>query len=107
MQHVDSEVWDKEYKDIFFGDPKQHEMRQQAQARMAPAQAGQQGSLNIKPVEKKITEGDLSQFFGRAGGAGKADPNKAVARERAKRAPLTIGPDTEGNLSVSTDGDEG
>lgn len=103
MLNVDTETWQKDYKDIFFGDPKAHQMREEAKRRMAPAQKGQEGSLNIQRKEAKPVP-DMSQFFGRAGGAGKADPNKAAQKEIADRkAAMTIGPDADGNLSVTTE----
>jgi hypothetical protein len=102
MQHVDSEVWEKEYKDIFFGDPSVHLRRQEAQRRIAPAQKGVEGSLNIKRKEAPKPAPDLSELFGRAGSAGKADPNKAAMQEiGARKAAITIGPDADGNLSVT------
>lgn len=108
MQNCDSETWDKEYKDIFFGDPDQHKRRQEAQRRIAPSQPGQRGSLNIAKKESKPI-GDMSQFFGRAGDAGKADPNKAALREISeskRKAAFTIAPDGDGDLSVSSNDSE-
>jgi hypothetical protein len=108
MQNCDPETWDKEYKDLFFGDPKQHEARREAQRRIAPSQPGQRGSLNIVKKEAKPV-GDMSQFFGRAGDAGRADPNKAAIREiaEAKRKPaFTIAPDGDGDLSISSNDSE-
>lgn len=106
MQNCDSDVWNKDYKDIFFGDPEKRAREQEARARIAPAQKGQEGGLNIIPLDAKPVA-DPAQFFGRAGGAGKSDPNKPAIMERGKRSPLTIGPDADGNLSVSSDRDEG
>lgn len=107
LQHCDPDAWDKDYKDLFFGDPAKREREQAARARIAPSQKGQEGALNLAKTEAKPVA-DLSQFFGRAGGAGKADQNKEVMRERGKkRSPLTIGPDEDGNLSVRSDSDEG
>lgn len=104
MEHTDAEVWEKEYKDTFFGDPKVQQARQVSQAKLAPAEKGKPGSINIKKPEKPaeiVT--DISQFLGRAGATGKPDPNKAALAEKAKsRAAITIGPDADGNLSVDT-----
>lgn len=104
MQNCDSDTWDKEYKDLFFGDPDEHKRREAARQRIAPAKPGQRGSLNIKPTESKPVD-DMSQFFGRAGGSGKADPNKAVIRdisEAKRKAAFTIGPDGDGDLSITS-----
>lgn len=103
IQHCDPEVWEKEYREVFFGDPEKLQREREARARVAPSQKGQEGSLNIERKEAKPVV-DMSQFFGRAGGAGKPDQNKEVVRERAK---LTIAPDGDGNLTVSGDDTEG
>jgi len=103
MQNCSEEAWNADYKDTFFGDPAKHQMIAASRQRLAPAQDGQQGSLNIQRKEAKPV-GDMSQFLGRAGSAGKADPNKAAQREISeRRAAMTIGPDADGNLSVDVD----
>ncbi len=101
MEHTDGEVWEREYRPIFFPDPGAMP-QQSSKAKLAEAQPGQEGSLNIKPKSEPVKVTDLSQFLGRAGSAGKADPNKDVLRAKAqsKAADITIGPDTDGNLSV-------
>lgn len=99
MEHTDKEVWDKEFRPVFFPDPDQIP-RQASKAKLADAKPGQEGSLNIKPKAEKVVVTDLSQFIGRAGGTGKADPNKAVMRQRARKADIKIAPDAEGNLTV-------
>lgn len=101
MEHTDGEVWDKEYKDTFFGDPKKAAAQNGlAQAKLAPAVKGQAGSLNITPKESKPVT-DLSQFLGRAGSAGRTDPNKAAIAAKAKaKTTLRIAPDEGGNLTV-------
>lgn len=108
MQNCDSEIWDKEYKDVFFGDPDDHKRREDAKRRITPSQSGQRGSLNIVKKDAKPV-GDMSQFFGRAGNAGKADPNKAAIREisDAKRKPaFTIAPDDDGNVMITGNNDD-
>ena len=106
MEHTDGEVWEREYKDKFFPDPTAPAYQPVAAAKLADAKPGQEGSLNIvrtKPAVK-VTNEDMEKFFGRAGGAGKSDPNKAVLRAKAeaKAATIKIGPDADGNLSVDT-----
>lgn len=104
MQNCDAETWDKEYKDLFFGDPDEHKRRQVSRQRIAPSKPGQRGSLNIDRKQAKPV-GDMSQFFGRAGDAGKADPNKAAVREIAeskRKAAFTIAPDGDGDLSITS-----
>lgn len=121
QEHTDAEAWREErrgengewigpsYHDIFYGQPERIERQQESRAKLAPAEKGQQGSLNIKPREKPAQAvTDISQFLGRAGATGKADPNKAVLAEkaRAKAAPtktITIAPDDAGGLDVSTE----
>lgn len=105
MQNCDSETWDKEYKDIFFGDPDEHKRREEARQRIAPSQPGQRGSLNIERKESKPVA-DMSQFFGRAGAAGKSDPNKAAIRDISdakRKVAFTIAPDGDGDLSITND----
>lgn len=106
MEHVDGEVWDREYKSVFFPDPDAPQHQPVVKAKLADAKPGVEGSLNIKvPEEKvKVTMADLDGFFGRAGSSGKSDPNKAVLRAKAeqRKASITIGPDADGNLSVDT-----
>lgn len=108
MQNCDSETWDKEYKDIFFGDPDEHKRREEARRRIAPSKPGQRGELNITKRDAKPVA-DMSQFFGRAGNAGKADPNKAAIREisEARHKPaFTIAPDDDGNVTVTGNSDD-
>ena len=110
MEHTDPDVWAKEYSDTFFGDPKAQQAKTVSQAKLAPAVKGQAGSLNIKPkaAEEKVQVTDLSQFFGRAGNAGKSDPNKAAiaakAKAKAKRS-ISIRPDESGDLTVEGAGE--
>jgi hypothetical protein len=99
MQTIDPEVWEKEYQEIFFGDPRMVEIKASAKKRIAAAKKGEEGGLNIKPVEKKPV-GDLTQFFGRAGGAG-ARSNTKGSKDKAPPA-FTIGADDSGDLSVTT-----
>lgn len=103
MEHTDGEVWEKEYRDTFFGDPKAQQSKHISQAKLAPAVKGQAGSLNIKPKakEEKVMVTDLSQFFGRAGSTGKSDPNKAALASKAKaKTTIRIAPDEGGNMTV-------
>lgn len=101
MEHTDPEVWQKEYSDTFFGDPKKAAHNNGlTQSKLQPAQKGQAGSLNIKPKAEKEQVTDLSQFFGRAGNAGKTDPNKKAIATKAKATRITIAPDERGNLGV-------
>ena len=118
QEHTDAEAWREErrdengayigpsYHDVFYGQPERLERAQESRAKLAPAEKGQQGSLNIKPREKPAQPvTDISQFLGRAGATGKSDPNKAVlaekARSKAKPAKtITIAPDDAGGLSV-------
>ena len=103
MQNVDPEVWEKDYRDIFFGDPEAHRRREEARRRMAPAKKGEEGGLNIQRKEPAKPAPDLTQLFGRAGSAGKQDTNKAALREISERkSALTIGPGEDGDLSVTT-----
>lgn len=122
MEHMDGEAWRQErvdddggkhpsFHDIFFGDPLDVDPESSSRAKMEPAKPGQQGSLNIKPREKAAdVVTDFSQFVGRAGGTGKADPNKAMMVERAKhraeqgqKPSIRIAPQEGGGLSVETD----
>lgn len=104
MEHTDGEVWDREYKQVFFPDP--GTLPQQAsKAKLAEAEPGKEGSLNIerKAEPIKVSNDDLAKFLGRAGGTGKPDQNKSLIRQKqaAKRpATRTIGPDPDGNLTV-------
>lgn len=102
MEHTDPEVWKKEYSETFFGDPKTSQPTGLTQSKLQPAQKGQAGSLNIKPkpAEEKVQVTDLSQFFGRAGNAGKTDPNKKAIAAKAKATRIKIAPDESGNLGV-------
>lgn len=96
MDHVDPEVWDKEYKDLFFGDPDKHRREQEARKRLAPAKRGEQGSLNINRKHVKPVA-DISMFTGRASNI--ITPQDS---NDAKGAGLSIGPDSDGNLRVDT-----
>jgi hypothetical protein len=104
MEHTDGEVWAEKFRPIFFPTDDENPQRQQAaKAKLAPAVAGQQGSLNITPKAEPVKVTDLSQFLGRAGSTGKVDPNKATlaAKARAKSA-IKIAPDENGDLSIDT-----
>jgi len=100
MEHTDNDHWQEKYAKVFFGDPADYEREQRSKTLLKPAVPGQQGSLNIRPSEAKPVT-DLSQFLGRAGGTGKADPNKAaLAKVAQSKAAIKIGPDESGNLSL-------
>jgi hypothetical protein len=112
MLNVSSEAWEADYKDIFFGDPKTFERKQQAKNNIKPAVKGQEGSLNIVPKKKAEPVTDISGFLGRGGSPGKSDPNKAakIAISEAKRKKsggLVIKPTDSGDLSVSMDSSDG
>ena len=104
MEHTDSDVWDKELRPKFFPTEDDPDPSQEKRAKLADAKPGQQGSLNIKPKANPVAVTDLSQFLGRAGSAGKSDPNKAALRAKASKpeqdASISIRPDAEGNLKV-------
>lgn len=108
MEHIDAEVWAKEYSDTFFGDPKKAAQQNGlTQTKLVAAEKGVAGSLNIKPkaAEDKVQVTDLSQFFGRAGNAGKSDPNKAAIAAKAKATRISIAPDESGDLGVESASD--
>lgn len=104
MEHTDADVWEREFKPVFFPDPGQ--MPQQAsKAKLAEAKPGQEGKLNIERKAEPVKVTDLSQFLGRAGQTGKADPNKAVLAQRPGKPAITISPDDSGNLTVEAPDD--
>lgn len=84
LEKIDGETWDREYKDIFFGDPEKHRRAAEAKKSLKPAVPGQQGHLDLKPVEK-VPATDLAAIIGKYG--------KGIAPER--RGP---------NISVGSDG---
>lgn len=104
MEHTDPEVWEKEYRDKFFGDPSRTDQATGLTvSKLKPAVKGQQGSINIKPRAEKEKVTDLSAFLGRVGETGKVDPNKKALAAKAKKARatrITIAPDEGGNLNV-------
>ncbi len=102
MEHTDGEVWEAKLRPVFFPTDDENPAASTAsKAKLAPAVSGQPGSINIKPKAEPIKVTDISQFIGRAGSTGKADPNKAAlaAKARAKAA-IKIAPDSNGDLSV-------
>jgi hypothetical protein len=119
QEHHDAEAWREErrdengsligpsYHDVFYGQPDLIQRQQESRAKLAPAQKGQQGSLNIAPREKPAQAvTDISQFLGRAGATGKADPNKAVIAEKARKTgkpvtKITIAQDDEGGVTFT------
>lgn len=100
MEHTDADVWDKEFRPKFFPTEDDPDPSLVKPAKLADAKPGQRGSLNIKRKADPVKVDDLSQFLGRAGSAGKSDPNKAVLRAKASKASISITPDAEGNLKV-------
>lgn len=102
MEHTDGEVWAEKFRPIFFPTPEENPERAGvSKAKLAPAVAGQQGSLNITPKAEPVKVTDLSKFLGRAGSTGKVDPNKATLAAKARaKAPIRITPDENGDLSI-------
>lgn len=94
MEKIDYEVWDREYKDLFFGSREKHQRQVEAKKRIAPTPDDKRGTLNIEPVVKIAPEDvDLSAIIGKYGGAKRA-PDQGSSRG------VTIGTGPDGNLSV-------
>jgi len=91
LQTLDPEVWDKEYKDIFFGDQDKRKRQKESKARLAPAEKGKQGGLNLKKVTPKPVT-DVAALIGKYG-KNIADP--------ARTAPIIIAPGSDGNLGIT------
>ena len=99
MNNVDPESWDKNYREIFYGDPLKHEAQIRARKNISESIKGQEGFLNIEKKEsKKVEVADMSQFLGRSPGS------IAVPKDNvSKKPPLIIGPSDDGGLSVTSD----
>jgi len=88
LEKIDPEAWDKEYKDVFFGDPVKRQKAEAAKKLIKPAVPGQQGHLDLKPV-KKVPAADVASIIGKYG--------KGIPTER--RGPsIVTGPD--GTLDI-------
>lgn len=51
MNVMDPEVWESDYKETFFGDPRILEMRREAKERIKPKAEGEAGSFVIERPE--------------------------------------------------------
>ena len=91
LEKIDGETWDREYKDIFFGDPEKRRRADEAKKHLKPSVPGQAGSLDLRPVEK-TAPADLAAIIGKYG--------KGVAPERKSPSGPNISTGPDGSLTV-------
>ena len=91
IERIDHEVWNREYKEMF-SNPEGYARQQKATERIKPTGPDKRGHLNIERKRVDPSEVDLSEVLGKYG--------KPAAR-KDDAGGITIGPDPDGNLSVS------
>lgn len=109
MQNIDSETWDAEWKDIFFGDPKLLEIKRERAKRLKPTTGeGGRGSLVgfDTSKQKKVTSLDeMAKMSGRMSGlspAKRGDTSKPLDAGKNQLRP-SITPNDDGTLDLDLD----
>lgn len=99
LQTIEPETWDKEWNDIFFGDPRVLEMKRDSAKRIAPAVKGEEGFLNITPkkAEAPSDEALRAMLGGKLAQAG----IRGTKGLSDKPTGPTIGPASDGEIGVS------
>ena len=102
LQTIDPEIWEKEWHETFFGDPRVLEMKRESAKRIKPAVKGEEGHLNITPKEKpkEATDDDLRRMLG--GKLAQAGIQGAKGVPPPKPSTPVIGLTSDGELGIDT-----
>lgn len=97
MNVADPDEWEREYKELFFGDPLQFELRREREKRVKPAVPGEQATWAIRRPEG--AQGAAAAAGVRIHGAKRPDgpPDGDVAAPSGPS--FTVGDDGELSLS--------